>query len=266
MKDRDLLLYLALKFEGDWDQIYATVTQKELIDEEEAKVYLKKYKGNYITILDEDIYPKSLHNFTKPPFVLFYIGDISLISDSNDKLAVVGSRKFSSYGEKVTTQFVSRLARDFVIVSGLAKGIDAIAHQAAIDVGGKTVAVLGNGVDFTYIKENEELYKEICKNHLVISEYPPGTPPNQDNFPIRNRIIVALCETVLVPEGKMQSGTQITAGLMACKGGNVCCVPTRIGENSICNYLIGEGAFLVETPEDVYEAAKVVSKRPVFEN
>lgn len=265
MNSREILLYLSLKFNGDWDKIYKDLSEHKEYDSSEAKTYFDSFKGNYITFLDEE-YPESLKQFSKPPFVIYYIGDISLISDKNNKLAVVGSRKHSDYGREVTELFVSKLAKDFVIVSGLAYGIDAIAHRSAMDAGGRTIAVLGNGVDFTYIKENEELYKEICKKHLVISEYPPQTPPNQDNFPIRNRIIVALCQNVLVTEGKLQSGTQITAGLMACKGGGVCCVPTRIGEESICNYLISEGAFLVETPEDVYEVANVVSKRPVFEN
>ena len=266
MTNREILLYWSIKFEGDWDKIYEAISQKIEIDEKDGKVVLSKFSGTYITIFDDGVYPDSLKQATKPPFVLYYIGDISLISDKKNKLAVVGSRKCTDYGVKVTEAFVSKLCKDFVIVSGLAIGIDSIAHRCAINNGGKTVAVLGNGIDFIYLKENRELYKEICEKYLVISEYPPGTTPNEDKFPIRNRIIVALCQNVLVTEGKLRSGTQITAGLMAMKGGGVCCVPTRVGEESICNHLISEGAFLVETPEDVYDIAGVVSKRPVFEN
>ena len=266
MTSREYLLYWSLKFQGDWDKIYEAVSQKTEVDEKELKSVISKYTGNYITALDRYDYPDSLLRATKPPFVIYYIGDISLISDKHNKLAVVGSRKFSEYGKEVTERFVSKLCKDFVIVSGLAIGIDSIAHTTANNNGGKTVAVLGNGIDFIYIKENRELYEELCRKQLVISEYPPGTQPQQDNFPVRNRIIVALSQNVLVTEGKLKSGTQITAGLMAMKGGGVCCVPTRIGEESICNLLISEGAFLVETPEDVYEVAGVVSKRPVFEN
>ncbi len=267
MTQREILLYLSLKYSGNWDEIYNNIkTNQNEYDPEEVENYTKKYNGNFITILDEGIYPESLKNMTKPPFVLYYIGDISLISDKRNKIAVVGSRKFTYYGEKTTNSFVSKLAKDFVIISGLAIGIDSIAHRCALNNRGKTVAVLGNGINFCYIPENQDLYEELCKNHLVISEYPPDVPPDQTNFPIRNRIIAGLCENLLVTEGKIRSGTQITAYLMAYKGGNVCCVPTRAGEESICNKLISEGAFLVETPEDIYDLANIVSKRPVFEN
>ena len=212
MTNREYLLYWSLKFQGDWDKIYEAVAQKTEIDEKEFKSVISKFSGNYITALDRDVYPNSLFQATKPPFVLYYRGDISLLSDNNNKLAVVGSRKFSEYGQEVTERFVSKLCKDFVIVSGLAIGIDSIAHTTANNNGGKTIAVLGNGIDFIYIKENIELYEELCKKQLVISEYPPGTQAHQDNFPIRNRIIVALSQNVLVTEGKLKSGTQITAG------------------------------------------------------
>lgn len=265
MEQREYLLYWSIKCRGDWNDIYQKISEKTEIDFKDAEKCIKEFKGNYITLLDDD-YPESLKNMTKPPFVLYYIGDISLISDSHNKLAVVGSRKFTEYGEKVTNHFVSKLAKDFVIISGLAIGIDSIAHRCAISSGGKTVAVLGNGINFIYIPENEELYKEISEKYLVISEYPPNVEPCPIKFPIRNRIIAGLCNDLLVTEGKVRSGTQVTACLMARKGGNVCCVPTCIGEESICNKLISEGAYLVETPEDVYEIANVVIKKPVFEN
>ena len=264
MNQREILLYLSLKFLGDWDKIYECISNKEEIDLKEAEKLVKKYNGNYITILDEN-YPIGLKESTKPPFVIYYKGDISLLDKKHLKLAVVGSRKFSEYGKETTEMFVSKLAKDFVIVSGLALGIDSIAHTSAIINGGRTIAVLGNGINFCYLLENKDLYKELCEKHLVISEYPPGVPPDPEKFPVRNRIIAGLCDNLLVTEGQIRSGTQITACLMANKGGNVFCVPTRIGEESICNRLISEGAFLVETPEDIYEIANVVSKKPIFE-
>lgn len=265
MNSRDILIYLAIKFEGDWDSIYSAINIKEEFDEKEAMKMIKQIKSSCITILDQN-YPQSLKRVTKAPFVLFYYGDISLIDDSNNKLAVVGSRKCSAYGKKCTDDLVSELCKDFIIVSGLAYGIDASAHRAAIDHGGKTIAVLGNGIDFCYIPDNQDIYEKCKEKHLVLSEYPGLVEPIPEHFPIRNRIIAGLCQTLLVTEGKIASGTQVTAMLMAQKDGDVCCVPDRIGNDSICNRLISEGAFLVETADDVYDVARVVRKKAVFEN
>ena len=265
MKEREILISLAVKFSGKWDDIYSAIQKKELLEEDEMKKLYQSVKSDCVTILDNE-YPESLRRIYKPPFVLFYHGDISLISDNKNKLAVIGSRDYSTYGKKTTRQFVSTLANDFVIVSGLARGIDSIAQATAIESGGKTVGVLGNGINIYYLKDTMELYQECKRNHLVLSEYPNDTPPIPDNFPIRNRIIAGLCDTLLITEGKINSGTQVTAMLMSQKDGNVCCVPTQIGEDSICNHLISEGAFLVERPEDIYEIAKVAIKKPVFEN
>ena len=265
MNSREILLYYSLKFSGDWDSIHQAIEAKEELDEKEARKLIETNNSDYITILDYE-YPESLKRMPKPPFVLYYHGDTSLISDSRNKIAVVGSRKVSEYGAEVTTKLVSEIAEDFVVISGLAYGVDALAHWASINNGGKTVAVLGCGINLCYLKENQELYDIIKEKHLVLSEYPDVTPPTIKSFPIRNRIIAGLCENLLITEGKIASGTQITAFLMAGKDGNICCVPTRIGEDSICNYLISEGAFLVETANDIYEVAHVVKEKPVFEN
>jgi DNA processing protein len=264
MDQRKILLYLALKYEGDWDKIFAVISNHEEYDEKEANELIEKVNSPYLTYLDKD-YPEFLKQSFKPPFVLFYHGDISLLQDNKQKIGVVGSRKASEYGFAMTEKLVKGISKDFVIVSGLAVGIDACAHKAAIESGGKTIAVLGNGVNFHYIKENMDLYEEIKKNHLVISEYPDMTPANSNYFPIRNRIIAGLCHNLLIPEGRIRSGTQITATLVASKSGNVCCVPARAGEDSICNSLIKEGAYLVETPEDIYDATSTLLKKPIFD-
>ena len=263
MNSREILLYLSMKYYGDWNQIYGAIQSKEEPEEDDVRKAVEQCNSSFLTILDEE-YPESLRRITKPPFVLFYHGDISLIGDKKNKLAVVGSRDYSEYGHKVTVDFVSALAKDFVIISGLARGIDAIAHRTAIESGGKTVAVLGNGINICYLEQNQDIYDECKKNHLIISEYPDQVKPCPFNFPIRNRIIAGLCESLLVTEGKINSGTQITALLMAQKDGNVCCVPTRVGEESICNHLISDGAFLVETPQDIYDITHVVSKKTIF--
>ena len=267
MDSRKILAYLSLKYNGDWDQIYSDVSSATELDEEEVEKTLKTLKSNYIVMSDEE-YPESLKQVYKPPFVLFYYGDISLINDFHNKLGVVGTRKPSEYGINSTNNLVSELCKDFIIISGLAIGIDSCSHACAINNNGKTVAVLGNGLEAYYldgIAENKELFEEIKKNHLVISEYPDFVPPRPEYFPARNRIIAGLCDGLLIPEGKIRSGTQITAHLMSAKNGNVCCVPTHMGEDSICNHLIAEGAFLVESAQDVYEAVGVVREKPVFE-
>lgn len=265
MESRKILLYLSQKHNGDWNKIFDDMSTHKEYDEDEVNKLIKNVKSNYICFGDEE-YPEMLKEAYKPPFVLYYEGDISLLSESRNKLAVVGTRKPSEYGAIVTDKLVSELAKDFVIISGLACGIDSLAHQACIRAKGKTIAVLGNGLNKYYIGDNVELLEEIKKNHLVITEYPDDVDPCPLNFPIRNRIIVGLCNTVLIPEGHNRSGTQVTATLMARKGGNVCCVPTRIGEDSICNNLIAEGAYLVETVQDIYDAANVVKPSPVFES
>ena len=265
MEPRETLLYLALKYKGEWNPIYDDISGHKEIDEKEAQKLISTVKSKYITIVDPE-YPQSLKEAYKPPFVLFYYGDISLLSDDNNKIAVVGTRKPSKYGIEMTEKLVKGIAKDYVVISGMAIGVDAIAHRSTIASGGKTVGILGNGIDFHYLEENMDIYEECKKNHLVISEYPGNTPPNPACFPIRNRIIAGLCNNLLVTEGKVRSGTQITALLMVQKSGNVCCVPTRAEEESICNHLIKEGAYLVESIDDIYLYTGVTPQKPIFEN
>ena len=265
MESRELLIYLAVLFKGNWDKIYEALQVREEYEtqEQQAKKCIANLKSKAITFLDDE-YPESLKRVTKPPFALFYHGDISLLKSENI-LAVVGTRHPSEYGTKYTTSFVKQLCKDFVIVSGCALGIDATAHRACIKNQGKTIAVLGCGINVCYLKSNLDIYEECKKNHLVISEYPDSTIPEPTNFPIRNRIIVALADVLFVPEGKNNSGTQISTWLMAQKNGNVCALPERIDVDSVCNSLIAEGAYLVQSPRDIYEVAGVTPKRPIFE-
>lgn len=251
MEGRKLLIYFSIKYSGDWNKIYEAVSNSEEVDEKEAEKVVSNPKSKVVTILDDD-YPQQLKFARKPPFVLFYHGDISIIKDKHKAISVVGSRKNSQYGEEVTRFLVEDLCKELVIVSGMARGIDGIAHRACIESGGKTVAVLGCGINVCYPPSNLDVYDEMRKNHLILSEYPDLVEPCPMNFPIRNRIIAALSDCLLVTEGCKYSGTSITASLTLESGGNVCCVPTHIGQNSVCNYLISYGAALVETADDVY--------------
>ena len=249
---RVLLIYFAVKYEGDWLKIYEAITSKEDVEYKVAEQIANNVSSKVLTALDPE-YPKYLSRMSRAPFVLFYHGDISLLNDCNDNLAVVGSRKNTLYGRTVTEQIVGKVCKKFNIVSGLAVGIDAIAHKACIENGGKTIAVLGCGIDYCYPPSNLELYETIKKNHLVISEYPGVTEPQPKFFPIRNRIIAALGKGLLITEARKSSGSSITAAWALEYNKDIMCVPNIAYSNSACNELIKEGAYLVEKAEDVLE-------------
>ena len=247
----DILIYFAIKYEGDWDKIYSAINKKEKVDLTEIRKVVDENKSSCITLLSE-CYPSKLKNIYKPPFVLFYKGNINLLDSTKKTIGVVGSRNNSDYGEKVTTSLVSDLTdNDFVIVSGLAKGIDAIAHKACLNKNGNTIAVLGNGLEVFYPSENKDLQKEIENKGLVISEYPDFKESNKENFPKRNRIIAGLSDSILVTEASNKSGSMITVSRALEMGKDVYCVPYKIGVNSGCNTLIKEGAKLIESINDI---------------
>lgn len=247
----EILLYLAFKYQGQFDKIYQAIQKKELADEEELAVFKKQLKSNYTTIVSDD-YPDALKQIACPPFVLFYYGDLSLVNQKT--VGVIGMRKPSDYGKEVTKDFVKGLVKeDYVIVSGMAYGIDSIAHQQAIDSGGKTVAVLGSGIDYCYPKEHRGIYEEMKENHLVISEYPLDLSPQKWYFPARNRLISAFSDSVLVTEAKNRSGTMITVGYALEQGKDVMAVPCDVNGNEGCNILIQQGAKLVKNVEDIVE-------------
>ena len=170
-----------------------------------------KKAGVEIVVYDSDDYPDILRNIPRPPCVLYIKGEL-LDWNSLFTIAVVGTRRLSTFGKTVTRGICSEFARRGVtVVSGMAEGIDAAAAWAALDEGGKTIAVLGSGIDVIYPKSNTSLYYEICRNGCVISEYPPGMPPSRWSFPERNRIIAGLSKGVLVTEAPEKSGSLITA-------------------------------------------------------
>lgn len=253
MKGRHLLIYLAIKHQGNWDEIYAAIKSREQNDPKVVEETLSKLTCKTTTLIDED-YPIHNKSMYHPPFVLFYYGDLSLCNEYKKILAVIGSRDYSEYGKNITKKIVSEVANQMVIISGLARGIDSVAHRACIDCGGKTIAVLGCGIDRCYPANNKDLYSEIKEHHLLISEYPGDMEATKDNFPQRNRIIAALSCGVLVTEAHAKSGTLITVGYALDFGREVLCVPHPADEGSQCNRLISGGAVLVENGEDVLYA------------
>ena len=198
-------------------------------------------------------YPDKLKNISDPPKVLFCLGNLELLNAKS--IAIIGSRDYSAYGERATKEFSYNLAKnDICIVSGLAKGIDAFAHKGCLSAGGKTIAVLGNGLDIIYPKENEKLFYRIIENDgLVISEYPLGTKPKKQHFPARNRIISGLSDGVLVIEARKNSGTNITVDFALEQGKDVFVIPGNIYSKTSdgTNYLITEGAIPVLSYKDI---------------
>lgn len=207
-----------------------------------------------VTVLS-DLYPAVLKDIYDPPQVLYCRGDLSLLGEDVERLAVVGTRRITRYGKDVTREFVSAFAKAGIcVVSGLARGVDSAAHKAALEEGGKTVAVLGCGPDVVYPSENAELYDEIVRKGLVISEYPPGTPPHAFRFPERNRIISGISKGVLVTEAGAGSGSMITADCAIEQGRDLYVVPGNIFSESSrgCNDKIKElQAAAVTCPEDI---------------
>lgn len=213
---------------------------------------MQKKKVDIIPYFDKN-YPEGLKEIYNPPVMLYTIGDKSLLGTVS--LGVVGSRSVTRYGREVTRTFSESIAKAGVtIVSGLARGADSIAHRAALDVGGKTVAVLGSGIDICYPPENFALYEEIAEKGLIVSEYPIGTRPNNYQFPERNRIICGLSNGVLVTEAGEKSGSLITAEYAIEQGRALYVVPGNItskmsaGSNRYLKTL--QGAIVTE-PEDI---------------
>ncbi|OPX44599.1 hypothetical protein CLHUN_15930 [Ruminiclostridium hungatei] len=206
-----------------------------------------------ITFLDKS-YPEKLKHIYDPPVALYYRGSFAL---SEFSVAVVGSRRTTNYGSITAKKLSYELAlRGVQIVSGMARGIDSIAHEGCLDAGGKTVAVLGCGPDYIYPPENARLYEGILgAGGLILSEYPPGTPPMQYNFPARNRIISGISSGVLIVEAAQRSGSLITAALALEQGREVFAVPGNIdcAYSRGTNSLIREGAKIVLGVEDILE-------------
>mgnify|MGYP001170146881 CR=1 FL=1 len=252
MTGREILVYLAVKYQGEWDQIVAAIRNREFFDKKEAEAVVSAVKSQVVTIVDPD-YPQALKEGPKPPFVLFYYGNLALIDDKRQCITYVGSRKASPYGTKMARELCAQFAADgFSVVSGLARGIDAAAGKAAVSYK-KAVAVLGNGPDYYYPPENSALQREIKENGLLISEYPGDSVPNTEHFPARNRLLAAFSQCTVVGEASNRSGTLITVAHALGIGRDVGCVPYPADLDSACNALIKEGAPMIEKAEDVYD-------------
>jgi DNA processing protein len=221
------------------------------LDAEIAKV---ARLGARVVTWDDDKYPTQLKSIANPPPLLYVKGEFAMADQW--AIAVVGTRRATAYGREVTRTLVADLVRNHVtIVSGLARGIDATAHQAALDAGGRTIAVLGHGIDHVYPPEHRKLAERIVEHGALATDYSVGTPPEGSNFPPRNRIISGLSLGVLVVEGNVSSGAHITADFAAEQGRDVFAVPGNILNRSsrLPNTLVQQGATPVLCAEDILE-------------
>ena len=237
--------------------LYQEVRHSRVWDQE--KRYFEKSEIQ-IVALDDPIYPELLGQIHRPPALLYVRGNIENL---NHTLAVIGTRKFSSYGERVCYQLASALGSSgMIIVSGLAIGIDSIAHKGCLDAGGRTIAVLGGGIDDRAIapRQNQHLAEKILRTGgALMSEYPPLTPPRKEFFPQRNRIVAGISQGILVIEAPQKSGTMITVEFGLEQNRDIFAIPGPIESKRSegTNHLIKQGAFLVTQPEDVLSVFQV---------
>ncbi|MCP4639059.1 MAG: DNA-protecting protein DprA [bacterium] len=227
------------------------VQYKDVADVDAQERAMDKAGASLVTLEDQG-YPLRLAEIYDPPLVLFVRGELG--DDDQPCVGVVGTRRASPYGIRMAEQFGRELAaRGITVVSGMAAGIDAAAHRGAIEAGGRTIAVLGNGVDIAYPAQNEGLMHDITGHGCVVSQFAMGVGPSKGHFPHRNRIISGMSLGTLIVEAPLRSGALITARQAADQGREVFAVPGQVGmaNSSGPHALIREGAKLVETVDDI---------------
>ena len=238
---REYIKNVAMHYNGDYHKMKQHIEKRKSVP---------TYKSNYpYIVIGDDAYPKRLFDLKLPPYILFYIGDTSLLK--KDSVSIVGSRRPSQYALEMSHIITSKLRESYVIVSGLAKGIDQAAHHSALAF--STIAVVGCGIDVIYPKCNTKLFEKMRQTQLIISEYPQGVSPKKYYFPFRNRIIAALSETLYVMSAAKRSGTMTTVNEALSINRHVVCLPHNINEKSGegCNQLILEGADILTSVHDL---------------
>ena len=212
-------------------------------------------QGVQILTWEDEAYPQRLKEIDQPPPVLYIRGEY--LPDDVFSVAIVGTRRVTAYGRQITEELSAFLAANGItVISGLARGVDAIAHQTALKAGGRTIGVLGSGVDKIYPPEHRALAEKMAERGAIISDYPPGTPPDASNFPPRNRIISGLALAVVVIEAGETSGALITAEFAAEQGREVFAVPGSIlaPQSKGTNKLIQKGALPLLSVDDLMQA------------
>ncbi|MGQ9646241.1 MAG: DNA-processing protein DprA [Thermodesulfobacteriota bacterium] len=243
-----------LQIEGMGEKMAREIRKGPVEEKVRKELVLLKQVGAKVMTIRDASYPARLKEIYDPPPLLYVRGNLE--EEDGLALAIVGSRKTTPYGRWITEKISEELARQGItIVSGLARGIDSFAHWGALSGGGRTIAVLGSGVDVVYPPENRSLYHKILNQGAVLSEFPMGSPPEAGHFPKRNRIISGLSIGVVVVQASADSGSLITANYALEQGREVFAVPGNVGSESSrgTHQLIKDGAKLVESGEDILE-------------
>lgn len=251
------------------EKLYRCSSQKgEMQRRVEKELRVLQNLNGYIVSIWDDGYPQLLKKIYDPPLLLYFKGNF--IEQDNFSIAIVGTRIPTHYGkvhaEKIAKEFA---AQNITIVSGLARGIDSVAHSTAVKYGGRTIAVVGSGLDVIYPPENKKLFEDIASNGLIISEYSPGTQPDAQNFPKRNRIISGLSLGCLVIETALNGGAMQTASFALDQNREVFALPGNVGvrQSQGTNKLIRAGeAALIQTAEDILLDLKLKLKPVIGKN
>jgi DNA processing protein len=228
------------------------VNHRKLFCFESEEEKLRTIRGDFFGQYHEK-FPKNLRQIYDVPIGLYCLGDMC---EGMPKIGIIGSRSATAYGMTVARKLAIELAeRGFCVVSGMAKGIDACAHEGAIDANGKTIAVFGNGIDVIYPSENAKLYRQIIASGAAVSEFTLGRRADRQTFPARNRIISGLCETIIVVESDVHGGGMITAKHAIEQGRHVFAVPGRIDDRSSagCLELVRSGASIIRNVDDMLD-------------
>ena len=260
MDKKELSMFLSEK------QVDSLIKSRNIWDFEKERRKLENKGIKFISRIDDE-YPEKLKNIADPPFALYVKG--RLPNPDKPAVAIIGARMCSEYGRYMARQIGRGLAFAGVqVISGMARGVDGISQKAALQAGGASYAIVGSGVDVCYPDDNRDVYEELCLSGGVISEYPPGTEPKANFFPMRNRIISALSDVVVVVEARRKSGTQITVDTALEQGREVLACPGRLTDrlSDGCNYLISQGAGVVIDVNDVIDRLWHVRSRAAAQN
>ena len=243
-----------LKVEGVGETVAREIQKGPSEKRVEKELMRVEQTGSQVLTFEDPGYPRRLREIYDPPPLLYVKGELKVEDDL--ALSIVGSRKTTPYGRWITERISQEIASHGVtIISGMARGIDSVAHGGAIAAGGRTLAILGCGVDVIYPRENHSLYRQIIDRGAVLSEFPMGSSPEAIHFPRRNRIISGLSIGVVVIQAGPKSGSLITADYALEQGRDVFAIPGNVGADGSrgCNRLIKQGAKLVESSEDILE-------------
>lgn len=272
---KDVIIALSDLYQGDWEKIFTHLKSRTHLPSGLKDEAYSRLKSKAVSLMDEE-YPPFLGTSWHPPFLLYYYGNIDLLTRGHT-LTVVGSRANSDYGKEVTERLLDEthsLISELTVVSGMASGIDGIAMRRAIKNGDRVIAVLGCGIDRIYPSENADIYEYCARSGrgLVLSEYPADVPPLKDHFPMRNRLLAVLGDALLIPEARQRSGTSVTARLAVENGTDVLAVPHEIYSDSLTNSLISDGAHCCRSGQDIADVLSLVdssrrrANRPASEN